>query len=97
MDTKSLLNSLSASLGRDSKDLSALLEGLTAVMKECLSDMDTIALPGFGQFEPVKEDERVATDEESGRRMLLPPAIHVRFSPSALLRRKIKENAVNLQ
>lgn len=91
MEHKALLHSLSAAIGRDTKDTAALLESLSAVIKERLSDMDTIAIPGFGEFEPVKEDEHIVTDQATGERMLIPPSISVRFNPSSLLKRKIKE------
>lgn len=92
MDNKAIINSLSAAMGRDSKDITSLLDSLSAVIKERLSDMDTIAIPGFGEFEPVKEDERIDTDPTTGQKMLIPPAINIRFNPSSLLKRKIKES-----
>lgn len=92
MEHKALVHSLATAMGRDTKDISALLESLDAVIKERLSDMDTIAIPGFGEFEPVKEDEHIETDTATGERMLIPPAISVRFNPSSLLKRKIKES-----
>ncbi|MDE6190610.1 MAG: HU family DNA-binding protein [Muribaculum sp.] len=92
MENKALLHSLSTAMGRDIKDVTALLDTLGAVMKERLSDMDTIAIPGFGEFEPVKEDEHIDTDPTTGERMLIPPSISVKFKPSSLLKRKIKES-----
>lgn len=53
--------------------------------------MDSIAIPGFGTFEPVKEDERIQNDLSTGKRLLLPPEITVQFKSSALLRRKISD------
>lgn len=91
MDNKAAVNALAKSLGRDSKDISALIEGLAATMRDNLADMNTIALPGFGEFEPVKEDERIITDLSTGKEMLMPPNITVKFNPSAILRRKISE------
>lgn len=91
MDDKTITGSLAASLGRDTADVTALLDSLAAAMKERLCDMDTIAIPGFGEFEPVKDDEKIVADPESGRNMLMPPSITVRFNPSSLLKRKIKE------
>lgn len=92
MENKAIIHSLAAAMGRDTKDISALLESLGAVIKEHLCDMETIAIPGFGEFEPVKEDEHIETDTSTGERMLIPPAISVRFNPSSLLKRKIKES-----
>lgn len=92
MENKALLHALSTAMGRDIKDISALLDSLGAVIKERLCDMDTIAVPGFGEFEPLKEDEHIGTDALTGARMLMPPSISVKFTPSSLLKRKIKES-----
>lgn len=48
MENKALLHALSTAMGRDIKDITALLDSLGAVIKERLCDMDTIAVPGFG-------------------------------------------------
>ncbi len=52
MDNNAVVNELSKSMGRDAKDIAALLDGITAIMREKLSAMDSIAIPGFGTFEP---------------------------------------------
>ncbi len=91
MDNNAVVNELSKSMGRDAKDIAALLDGITAIMREKLSAMDSIAIPGFGTFEPVKEDERIQNDLSPGKRLLLPPEITVQFKSSALLRRKISD------
>ena len=91
MDNNAVVNELSKSMGRDAKDIAALLDGITAIMREKLSAMDSIAIPGFGTFEPVKEDERIQNDISTVKRLLLPPEITVQFKSSALLRRKISD------
>lgn len=91
MDNNAVVNELSKSMGRDAKDIAALLDGITAIMREKLSAMDSIAIPGFGTFEPVKEDKRIQNDLSTGKRLLLPPEITVQFKSSALLRRKISD------
>ena len=91
MDNNAVVNELSKSMGRDAKDIAALLDGITAIMREKLSAMDSIAIPGFGTFEPVKEDEQIQNDLSTGKRLLLPPEITVQFKSSALLRRKISD------
>lgn len=76
-------------MDRDINDVENLFDGLANVMKENLVEMNSIALPGFGTFSPVKKDEHV--EEENGKSILYPPEITVEFSSSALLRRKISE------
>lgn len=76
-------------MDRDLKDVEALFEGLGTVIKENLIEMNSIALPGFGTFTPVKKEECVK--EENGNKVLYPPVITVEFTSSALLRRKMSE------
>lgn len=91
MDNKTLVNQLAKKIGCESRDIQSLIDGLAAVIKERCGDLDTIAIPGFGNIEPVKEDEKVVTDPTSGQRLLLPPAITLNFKPSAILRRRIAQ------
>ncbi len=91
MDNKTLVNQLAKKIGCESRDIQSLIDGLATVIKERCGDLDTIAIPGFGNIEPVKEDEKVVTDPTSGQRLLLPPAITLNFKPSAILRRRIAQ------
>lgn len=54
--------------------------------------LESVAIPGFGSFTPVKHEERVETDAESGRRTLLPPHIAVNFIPGSKLRKLLPNN-----
>lgn len=54
--------------------------------------LESVAIPGFGSFTPVKHEERVETDAESGRRTLLPPHIAVNFIPGSKLRKLLSSN-----
>ncbi len=91
MDNKGIVNALSKKLARDPKDITALIEGLSASFRERCGNMDTIAIPGFGTFEPIKEDERISVDLSTGKRLLLPPQITLSFQTSAILRKKLNE------
>lgn len=91
MDNKTVIATLSQKLGRDPKDISILIEGFATIIKEQCGDMNSVAIPGFGTFEPIKEEERITTDLSTGKRVLLPPEITLSFSASAILRRKMAE------
>lgn len=86
---KEVIERFAKIMGRDSKDIEALFDGLGSIIKENLVDMNSIALPGFGTFTPVKNEEYIK--EENGSKILYPPVIIVNFVSSALLRRKIGE------
>lgn len=69
--------------------MTTLVEGLSVVFREAGADLDSIAIPGFGTFRSAKTEERVVTDETTGERTLLPPAIALEFQPSIVLRKKL--------
>lgn len=85
------IEAVARAIGRSEADVKALTDGLAAALRESLAEADTVALPGFGTFEAIKEPERITTDLSTGQRLLLPPAITTVFRASALLRRKIQQ------
>lgn len=89
MNTKKIITELSKRINREETDILSLLDGLAVVFKENLSDLNIIAVPGFGEFIPVKTAERISNDKDSGKRILYPPQISVEFKQSALVRKKI--------
>lgn len=91
MDNKTLVTLLAKKTGRDTRDINMLIEGLASVIKEKCGELDSIAIPGFGTFIPLKEDEKIISDPTTGKRMLLPPAITLTFKTSALLRKRMTD------
>lgn len=89
LDNKTFITRLSKRLNRKPAEVSTLVEGLCVVIREAGADLDSIAVPGFGTFKSSKTEERVVTDEASGERTLLPPAIALEFQPSIVLRKKL--------
>lgn len=91
MNNKQLITELSNRLNRDEKDVSILLDGFTNLLKETFSNLDSIAIPGFGEFEAQKDEEKISIDAISGKRILYPPCIKVKFKYSSLLKKKLLE------
>lgn len=89
MDNKQFISRLGKRLNRESSEVATLVEGLYKVFKECGTDLDSIAIPGFGTFKSVKTDEIIVFDETTGKRTLVPPAIRMEFAPSIVLRKKM--------
>lgn len=89
MEYKQLRKILSERTGRSLDDIDALVEGLSEVLQQFGSDLDAVAIPTFGTFNPVKHDEEVCRDLSTGKRMLLPPEIVMEFTPSASLLRRL--------
>lgn len=90
MDTKELIDRVADRIGRSSDDTEKLLEGLSIVLRERLSDLDSVAIPGFGTFEAKKKDERIVNNPSNGKRMLVPPRVVVGFKVSNVLKSKLK-------
>lgn len=80
---------MSKRLNRDKAEVSTLVEGLAVVLREAGSDLDSIAVPGFGTFKSVKTEEKIVADEATGERTLLPPSITMEFQTSIVLRKKL--------
>ena len=90
MDNKKLVETVAANLGRSPKDVSKLLESFAGILRTRCSDLDSVVVPGFGTFEPMKRNERVMLQPSTGRRMLVPPKITLGFKVSNVLKTKLK-------
>lgn len=90
MDNKTLVDTLSKNLDTSRETIQSLIDGLSATIGECGAELDSVAITGFGTFEPRKRMERVAVHPASGKRLLVPPKIVMGFKPSPLLKQKIR-------
>lgn len=90
MDNKTLIDHLSKRLDISRDTVTELIDGLAEVIGECGSNLDSVAVPSFGSFEPRKRMERVALHPASGKRLLIPPKIVMTFRPSIILKQKIR-------
>lgn len=90
MESKELIERVAERIGRSVDDAAKLMEGLAIVMRERLTELDSIAIPGFGTFEAKKKDERIVNNPSNGKRMLVPPRVAVNFKVSNVLKSKLK-------
>ena len=60
------------------------------ISKRLGRNMDTVAIPGFGNFEAKKKAERVVLNPSNGKRMLVPPKIVLNFKVSNVLKNKLR-------
>jgi nucleoid DNA-binding protein len=90
MDNRHLQNTISKRMRRSDADVAKLLDAFVTVVKERCGELDSIAIPGFGTFEPKKKLERISVNPATGKKMLIPPKITLNFKPSTLLKSKIK-------
>ena len=66
---------------------------LISVITEQLLDENTVSLINFGSFEVKKKDERINTHPGSGKKMLFPPKLILKFKPATALNKKVKESS----
>lgn len=90
MENKKLIETVAANLGRSTEDVSKLVEALAGVLRTRCSEMDSVAVPGFGTFEPKKRNERLMVHPSTGKRMLVPPKVVLGFKVSNVLKAKLK-------
>lgn len=90
MDNKTLLDTLSKRLDISTDTVATLIDGLTREVGKAGSELDSVAIAGFGTFEPRKRLERVAMHPASGQRLLVPPKIVMTFKPSTPLKQKVR-------
>lgn len=81
---------LAQRLSRPQPDVDALVEGLAQVLKQNCAELNSVAIPTFGTFSPIKHDEAIVDDLATGRKMLVPPEITVEFRPAAMLTKRLK-------
>lgn len=91
MDNKTFTSRLASQLDREASEINTLIKGLSTVFKQVGTDLDSVAIPGFGTFKSIKKDEEIVIDPATGKRTLLPPAITMEFQPSVVLRKKLAQ------
>jgi DNA-binding protein HU-beta len=52
---------------------------------------NTISVPGFGNFEVKKRNERISVHPVTGKKLLVPPKLIVKYKPAIALTQKTKE------
>lgn len=91
MDNRKLIDKMARKLGRDKADVAKLLDAFTSIVATRCSELDTIAIPGFGSFEPRKRNERIQYNPSNGKRTLMPPRVTLTFKVSNVLKNKLKQ------
>lgn len=91
MTNKEFISALSERNNISLKETQRLIESLTEVMAESLSEGDSISIQGFGNFEVKKKLERIIVNPSTKQRQLIPPKLTVSFKPSNILKDKFKK------
>lgn len=89
MDSKTFISRIARQMDCDTRCVSEFLSAFASVVGERASELDTVTVPGFGNFVPTKHPERVETDAASGKQMLMPPKISVDFVAGSALKKHL--------
>ena len=89
MDNKTFITGLSRKLDVETHNVYQLTDALIAAIKTSACDLDSVAIPGFGRFETVKNDEYIATDPKDGIKKLFPPSVLLSFTPGSMLKKRL--------
>jgi len=89
MNSKELIDKLSVCSGNSPEHTELILNGFVDVLKEYCKEGDAVAIPGFGTFQPLKRDEWIHTNPDTGERILNPPCVQVTLKSSIVLRKKL--------
>ena len=85
MSKNSIVTNTAAALGMDPVDAANIAENLIEVLNRQIIEGNSIAIPGFGQFDTVSQPEQIITDLTTGKRLMLPPVIEVVFTPATAI------------
>ncbi len=78
--------------GMTREQASKMLDTIRDCLVKCALQGDSVALPGFGTFVTVKDDERVDRDLSTGRKVLLPPHLSMDFTSSSALLKSLHKS-----
>lgn len=77
--------------GLTDKQAAGIIDALRKCLVECAAQGDSVAIPGFGTFVTVKDDERVDRDLSTGRKVLVPPHLSIEFKAGSALIKSINK------
>lgn len=89
MDSNTFIHQLAGELGVPDSQVSLLVESFANILKQEAAEVNSVAIPSFGTFEAVKEDEHIERDLSTGSRMLMPPSISLKFNAATALKKRI--------
>ena len=90
MNSTDLAKQLSKRLQITKADAEKRLELLSMIITEKLQESKTVSIVNFGNLEVKKRNERISVHPATGKKMLIPPKLVVKFKPATALTKKTK-------
>ncbi|GHT03895.1 DNA-binding protein [Bacteroidia bacterium] len=90
MNNTELVNTLADKLTISKSEISLYIDNLVELMTAELVANNTVAFGNLGVLEVQKRNERVAVHPSSGKKILVPPKLVVKFKTANGLKDKLK-------
>jgi DNA-binding protein HU-beta len=91
MNSTEFTATLAKKLGLSRIEAGIRLDDLLSIITTELANDHVISITNFGNFEVKKRNERISVHPLTGKRVLLPPKMIVKFKPSVSFNNKIKK------
>ena len=91
MNATELTAALAQQLQLPKTDIAKRLDDTAAIITEELTKGSSLSFSTFGSLEVKKREERISVHPVSGKRMLVPPKLVVKFKISNPLKDRLKE------
>ena len=91
MNHTELVTVLSQRLQLPKAEVGRILDETTAIITSELVNDNVVSIMNFGTIEVKKRLERVSTHPNTGKKLLVPPKLIVKYKPSASFNKKLKE------
>jgi len=90
MNSAELIATLSQRLQLSKVEVNKRLEDTVSIITTELSKNNSVSLSNLGTLEIKKRNERISVNPSTGKKMLLPPKLVVKFKVSNSLKDKLK-------
>jgi len=91
MNYAELIAALSQRLQLTKVEVGKRMDETTAIIIDELSKNNVVSILNFGTLEAKKRFERVSVHPNTGKKMLVPPKMVVKYKPSVTFNKKLKE------
>lgn len=92
MNNKELISDIAIKMNLSKSEVQDLMDNFLDCCVSQLQEGKSIGLQGFGAFEVIKREERIAVHSQTKERSLIPPKLVLNFKQSHILKEKINSN-----
>ena len=91
MNYAELISTLSQRLQLSKAEVGKIMDDTTAIITDELVKRNIVSIINFGTLEVKKRTERISTHPSTGKKLLVPPKLVVKYKVSVSFNKKVKE------